>query len=353
MLTRRRFLDAGASALLLGAGAVARPAGAATGRWLNDVHSGLNRTAMRGIYRPDSRVALQTLVRNARRTGQALSIAGARHAMGGQQFLSDGWLVDMGELRRVLRFDPEAGLIECEAGIQWPELMDHLARVQAGQAPQWGIAQKQTGADRLSLGGALAANVHGRGLAMRPFIADVESFVLIDANGETRRCSRTENAELFSLAIGGYGLFGPIASVTLRLTRRRKVQRVVEIIGADELMGAFQERIDHGFLYGDFQFSTDESSDTFLERGVFSCYRPVADDVPIPEGQRALSEEDWARLLYLGHTDRRRAYELYASHYLASSGQIYWSDSHQRSTYLDGYHRALDRRRARRTRPRR
>lgn len=80
-------------------------------------------------------MALQTLVRNARRTGQALSIAGARHAMGGQQFLSDGWLVDMGELRRVLRFDPEAGLIECEAGIQWPELMDHLERVQAG-APQ-------------------------------------------------------------------------------------------------------------------------------------------------------------------------------------------------------------------------
>jgi FAD/FMN-containing dehydrogenase len=109
-------------------------------------------------------------------------------------------------------------------------------------------------------------------------------------------------------------------------------------------MAAFRERIDDGFLYGDFQFSTDESSDTFLERGVFSCYRPVADDVPIPEGQRALSEEDWATLLYLGHTDRRRAYELYTSYYLASAGQIYWSDSHQRSTYLDGYHRALDRR---------
>ena len=342
MLTRRRFLNAATTSLLIGA--AARPARAGAGTWLNDVHSGLNRTAVLGVHRPGSVAALQTLVRSARRTGDALSIAGARHAMGGQQFLTDGWLVDMGDMRRVLSFDPDAGLIECEAGIQWPELMDHLERGQAGRAPQWGIAQKQTGADRLSLGGALAANVHGRGLVMKPFIGDVESFVLIDADGEARRCSRTENADLFRLAIGGYGLFGPIASVTLRLTRRRKVQRVVEIIGADQLMGAFQRRIDDGFLYGDFQFSTDERSDTFLDRGVFSCYRPVADDVPIPAGQKALAEADWATLLDLGHTDRRRAYELYTSYYLASSGQIYWSDSHQRSTYLDGYHRALDRR---------
>jgi FAD/FMN-containing dehydrogenase len=50
-----------------------------------------------------------------------------------------------------------------------------------------------------------------------------------------------------------------------------------------------------------------------------------------------------AKLLYLGHVYSGRAYELYTSHYLATSGQIYWSDSHQRSTYLEGYHQALDR----------
>jgi FAD/FMN-containing dehydrogenase len=114
----------------------------------------------------------------------------------------------------------------------------------------------------------------------------------------------------------------------------------------EQLAAGFEARISEGFLYGDFQFSTDQGSDTFLDRGVFSCYRPVADDVAMPEGQKELSEEDWAQLLYLGHTDRRRAYELYAGYYLSTSGQIYWSDSHQRSTYLDGYHLALDRRRA-------
>ena len=315
MLSRRRFLNLATTSLLAAAGAP--PAHAGSRRWLNDVHSGLNPTMVRAVHRPGSLAQLQEIIRKARRGGHELGIAGARHAMGGQQFLTDGWLLDMTGMARVLDFDPDAGLVRCEAGIQWPELMAHLERAQAGRWPQWGIAQKQTGADRLSLGGALAANVHGRGLAMRPFIGDVEAFVLIDGQGEARRCSRTENAELFKLAIGGYGLFGAIASVTLRLARRCKVERVVEIIGADALIAAFEERIATGFLYGDFQFSTDQESDTFLDRGVFSCYRPVADDAPIAEGQKELSEGDWAELLYLGHTDRRRA-RLRALHPLLS-----------------------------------
>jgi FAD/FMN-containing dehydrogenase len=269
MLTRRRFLDLGRGSLL--AALAIRPGGATARSWLNDVHSGLNLTSVQSLHHPGSLEQLQAIVRDAGRARRALSIAGARHAMGGQQFLTDGCVVDMAAMNRALAFDARAGLVECEAGIQWPELMDHLERAQAGQWPQWGITQKQTGADRLSLGGALAANVHGRGLAMRPFIDDVASFVLIDAAGEARRCSRTENADLFRLAIGGYGLFGAIATVTLKLSRRRKLERVVEIIGADELMAAFERRIAAGFLYGDFQFSTDESSPS----SIAACSRAI------------------------------------------------------------------------------
>jgi FAD/FMN-containing dehydrogenase len=98
---------------------------------------------------------------------------------------------------------------------------------------------------------------------MKPLIADVESFDLIDAQGQMRHCSRTQNSELFRLAVGGYGLFGVIYSVTLRLMRRQKLQRVVEITTTDELMSAFNQRIRDGFVYGDFQFMTDEKSKIF------------------------------------------------------------------------------------------
>jgi hypothetical protein len=78
-----------------------------------------------------------------------------------------------------------------------------------------------------------------------------------------------------------------------------------------------------------------------MRRGVFSCYRPVDDATAMPEGQRELSEEDWRRLLLLAHTDRAQAFKAYAQHYLATSGQVYWSDTHQMSTYVKDYHQIL------------
>jgi FAD/FMN-containing dehydrogenase len=191
------------------------------------------------------------------------------------------------------------------------------------------------------VGGALAANAHGRGLNLPPMIGDVEAFTLIDARGEPLRCSRSENAGLFRLAIGGYGLFGPIASVRLRLARRRKLRRVVEVIELAELPAAFERRIAAGFLFGDFQYSTDLASEGGLRQGVFSCYQPVDDGTPVPEHQGRLSEDDWRELIYLGHADRARAWAEYSSYYLSTSGQVYASDLHQQSTYVDDYHRQL------------
>jgi len=262
--------------------------------------------------------------------------------MGGQQFGAETVNLDLRGLDRVLRFDPESGVIEVESGIEWPRLIEWCREQQKDAVPMWGIRQKQTGADRLTLGGALAANAHGRGLEFAPMVGDVESFTLIDADGEWKRCSRSENRELFSLVIGGYGLFGVVYSIRLRLAPRVKLERVVEIRGVDGLIEAFESRIAAGFLYGDFQFKTDETADDFMAVGVFSCYRPVPDSTPIPRRQRRLKARDWRRMLYLAHHDKARTYDLYTSYYLTTDGQIYWSDEHQLAYYLDDYHAALD-----------
>jgi FAD/FMN-containing dehydrogenase len=344
MLTRRQLLARGARA---GAAAALLPAacrwqsGGDSGTWVNDVHSQLNRTRVRRLVRPRTPEALQSVVREARAEGRSISVAGGRHAMGGQQFAADSVLVDASDLAGVLAFDAEAGQVEVGAGSQWPQLIDDLLRLQRGRERQWGIVQKQTGADRLSIGGALAANAHGRGLVYPPMVGDVEAFTLVDAQGELRRCSRRENAELFRLVIGGYGLFGILASVRLRLAPRRKLERVVEVAEVSGLAERFEERIRQGFLFGDFQYSTDPAAKTLLRRGVFSCYRPVDPGTPIPEGQARLSREAWLSLIQLAHGDRTSAFERYSGHYVSTSGQIYWSDLHQLSTYIDDYHRVL------------
>ncbi len=298
---------------------------------VNDVHSRLNATTVDRVVPVGSLEKIGAALAHAAAAVKPVSIAGGRHAMGGQQFCAGGILLDTRPLDRVLALDLERGTIEVEAGIQWPALAAALA------GSPLTFAQKQTGANDLCLGGAVSANVHGRGLVMRPFVDDVESLVLVGADGQPVRCSRDENADLFRLAVGGYGLFGVVYSVTLRLVRRRTLERVVELRTVDELDAAFAERIDDGFLYGDFQFATDAASPEFLRRGVFSCYRPV-EDRPLPEDQRVLSPDDWRRLLHLAHTDKSLAFELYASHYLATSGQLYLSDRHQLAQYVDGYH---------------
>ncbi|MEO7387799.1 MAG: FAD-binding oxidoreductase [Gammaproteobacteria bacterium] len=309
---------------------------------VNDVHSQLNATRVHRIMQPATLDAVHDAVSAARREGRAVCISGGRHAMGSQAFATAGIMIDIRQLNRMLAFDAERGLMEVESGMQWPQLLSALTSAQRGHEKQWGFSQKQTGADRLTMGGCVSSNVHGRGLTLPPFIGDVESFTLLDARGELLKCSRTENADLFRLAIGGYGLFGLIYSVTLRLVPRRKVQRVVEVRSIDGIPAAFANRIRDGFLYGDFQYSIDTASDGFLREGVFSCYRPVPDLTPIPEAQKELAETDWTDLLYLAHASKADAFKRYAGYYLTTNGQVYWSDGHQMTIYPDNYHVRVD-----------
>lgn len=302
---------------------------------VNDIHSGLNPTEVRAVMRPTTVDEVVMLVRQA----GALSLTGGRHAMGGQQFGAGTTLLDISGLDRVLGLDRERGIVEVEAGIQWPALIAWLVDGHSG----WGIIQKQTGADRLSLGGALSANIHGRGLALKPLVQDVESFDLVDFTGAVLRCSREENAGLFRLAIGGYGLFGVIVRIHLRLARRQRLERLVEITSVDTLMRDFARQQAAGCIYGDFQFMTDETSPLFMREGVFSCYRVVEHDGGDEPVVRELDEAAWRRLYRLSHSDRAELYHVYADFYRSTHGQRYWSDTHQLSLYLDGYHEQLDR----------
>jgi len=309
---------------------------------VNDVQSQLNATRVHEIKNPRSIDDLQVALRETQRQKRAVSVAGGRHAMGGQQFGSDTMLLDTKDFNQVVKFDKAGGLITVEAGMEWPELIEYLQVEQAVQKEAWAIREKQTGVDRVSLGGSLASNVHGRGLKFPPIVADIESFTLLTADGKLHTCSRNENQELFSLAIGGYGLFGIIVHVTLRLARRTKVQRIVEVIPVKDLLPWVEKRLATGFLYGDCQYSTDLDAEAEAHAGVFSCYRPVASDTPIPKEQKQLSEKDWIDFYILARTDKKKAFEKYSQYYLSTNEQVYWSDTHQLAGSFDAYRNAVD-----------
>ncbi len=308
---------------------------------LNDVHSQLNPTVLAEVRRPSSLEELRQCVIDARTRGLAVSTGGGRHSMGGQQFAAGSLHVDTTGLDRVLHADAEKGLLTIEAGAQWPSIIA-ATQAMSTHGAAWAIRQKQTGVDAVTLGGSISANAHGRGLLMQPLAADIEELTLVGPDASVVTCSPGRNPELFSLVVGGYGLFGVIYSATLRLARRRRVRRLVDIIDLDDAMNAVYRRAGEGCLFGDFQFVIDGADEAFLRRGVMACYKPCEESPEDPhvaaeEAHADLSREDWLRLLQLAHVDKGRAFRLYSQHYLATDGNVYWSDTHQLSTYIPSY----------------
>ena len=301
---------------------------------LNDVQSRLNETEILRIVRPKTAEDVRHEIEKAALDGIAICPSGSLHSMGGQQFAESGVSMSSSNLKEIGPLDAHNRTVWIQSGVTWPELVRWLREAQRGTPDTLSIIQKQTGADEMTLGGALSSNIHGRVLGRRPIVADIEEFYMTTAQGERVFCSRESNPELFGLAIGGYGLFGFVDSVKLALESRTQMVRRVAEIETGEVMSALQQRMEEGATYGDFQYMTDESSADFMNKGIVSTYSPMQFRVDAPRGQLGLTAEDWLRLYVLAHTDKSRAYDEYAGHYLKTDDQVYWSDEHQFSPYL-------------------
>ncbi|MCH7495411.1 MAG: hypothetical protein IH825_04870, partial [Candidatus Marinimicrobia bacterium] len=94
----------------------------------------------------------------------------------------------------------------------------------------------------------------------------------------------------------------------LRVDPEQLNQLLFPIFDIKDLALSFEKRIAEGFLFGDFQYSTDIGSEDLFRKGVFSCYKPVADTTPMDDSQKRLAKGDWSRLLQLAHVDRNRAF---------------------------------------------
>lgn len=310
---------------------------------LNDVHSRLSPTPVGALVPVEGVAGIQETLARARREGRSVSVSGGRYAMGGQPFGRGSLHIDTDSMARVLHGDPDAGLLTIQAGARWPEVVAATHRMGGPHPHGWAIAQKQTGADQLSLGGAVSANVHGRGLHLPPLVDQVEALEVVTPDGELRVVDRQRDPELFRHVVGGYGLFGVVHALTLRLTPRQKVERRVVLSRVDDIVGELEAEAAAGAIYGDFQFSIDPGSEGFLRTGIRSVYHPLDPDTPMRAGQHKLSSADWKELLRLAHVAPGEAFERYAAHYLSTDGFTYWSDTHQLGVYVTDYHRELDR----------
>jgi len=115
------------------------------------------------------------------------------------------------QLDRVLEFDRDRGVIVCEAGISLDDLISIAL-------PHGWFVPLTPGTRFVSIGGCFAADVHGKNHHVAgTFSQHVQWFDLLNAEGETIRCSQTENSDLFHATAGGMGLTGLVIRVALKL----------------------------------------------------------------------------------------------------------------------------------------
>ncbi|RMG67292.1 MAG: FAD-binding oxidoreductase [Bacteroidetes bacterium] len=116
-------------------------------------------------------------------------------------------------MKRFLAFDESTGLLTCEAGVTFADLIEWFL-------PRGWFPPVTPGTKFVSLGGALASDVHGKNHHVEGSISrHVEAFSLLTAQGERLHCSRTQHPEVFFATMGGMGLTGLIETITLRLRR--------------------------------------------------------------------------------------------------------------------------------------
>jgi FAD/FMN-containing dehydrogenase len=140
---------------------------------------------------------------------------------------SNGALIDMRAMDRILGFDASTGILEAEAGTMLSDIIAHAA-------PLGFFPQVVPGTQFVTLAGAIANDVHGKNHHRRgTFGRHVEAFKLLRSDGSLHHCTPTRDARLFEATIGGMGLTGVILSASIRLMR-------VESLDIDERVAPFR-----------------------------------------------------------------------------------------------------------------
>lgn len=144
-------------------------------------------------------------------------------------------------LDRMLAFDPTTGVLEAEAGVS-------LGAVIATFLPRGFFPAVTPGTKFVTLGGAIAADVHGKNHHGAGSFGDhVDWLDLTGPDGATRRCSRGENPDLFAATLGGMGLTGLVARAAIRLRPVETAwirQRTLPAPDLDAAIAAFEANLD-------------------------------------------------------------------------------------------------------------
>ena len=224
---------------------------------------------------------LRAYLEHARARKLPLSIAGMRHTMGGQTFTPGGIILDMLGLHE-MELDEQMTVLRVQAGARWSNVLSYVH--------ERGCSIKVMQSNNsFSVGGSLSANCHGWQPMSSPISSTVVAFRLLLADGTIVRCSREGHAELFSLALGGYGLFGVLIDTELSVTENERYRLTHRVVPSAEYPAFYEEKIKRdahiGLAYGRLNVEPDH----FLREILLSTYSVIPNRSLSPLGKPDLA----------------------------------------------------------------
>ncbi len=158
-------------------------------------------------------VGIRAALAAARQAGQSVALMGAGLSYSDCFFNEGQTVIDVSALDRILEWDPESGVMRVEAGVTF------LTALHRSLLDRW-VLPVVPGARHVTLGGALASNVHGKNcFRVGNFSSCVLSAKVLLASGDELECSPQQNPDIFAALPGSQGCLGVVLEMRLQLER--------------------------------------------------------------------------------------------------------------------------------------
>ncbi|OBK31542.1 oxidoreductase [Mycobacterium asiaticum] len=226
------------------------------------------------IERPTSEAELVEIVSRAAQRGQRVRAVGTGHSFT-DCACTDGVMIDMTGLQRVIDVDPANGLATVEGGAKLNPLFAELA------GHGFGI-ENQGDIDKQSITGATATATHGTGVRFKNVSAQVVSARLVTADGEVLDVSDGDTYLATRVSLGALGV---VSQLTLKVVPLFTLHREDELRPLSKTLERLDADVDGNDHFEFFVFPYGETALTRTTR------RSNEEPRPGPAWKKKLGEE--------------------------------------------------------------
>ena len=234
-------------------------------------------------------IQLKKVLKYAKENNLKISIAGAKHSMGGHTIYPNGIVLNMLSYKQ-MELDASKNILTIGSGALWEDALKYLDKYGKSIAIMQAFSS-------FSIGGSISVNGHGWQKDVPPISASVISFTLMKENGEIVNCSRQENQELFKLVIGGYGLFGIVLDVKLKIVENESLQFKYIRLSSDNYINYYKKFISENpninLVFGRLRISNKH----FLEEATLNFFEKVEGTIPVMQNKKSTEAQ---RLVFRG-----------------------------------------------------